>query len=201
MELVGTITKGSERAYGFPLRCFANDLPIGDTTAPKALNVVYSPSVATTGTVVVHLILDEAVQAITGRTKVSDTYFMRVYSDNVQEMVVFEDRAGNRGSEKILIDWIGMRYTAEGYVADGLIVHLDGIKNAGSSHATTTAIWKDLTVNHNDFKLQGSPNFTEKAVSFDGISQYAKSFATLDLSAYTGITVEVLYRQPKVPAG
>jgi hypothetical protein len=111
--------------------------------------------------------------------------------------VEFVDIAGNTGSTEIMIDWIETRYTAEGYVADGLIVHLDGIKNLGSSHATTTLTWKDLTVNSNDFQLFNVPNFTEKAVSFDGISQYARSVNPLQLSAYTGITVEVFYRQPR----
>jgi hypothetical protein len=83
--------------------------------------------------------------------------------------VEFVDIAGNTGSTWILIDWIETRYTAEGYVADGLIVHLDGIKNAGSSHATTIAKWEDLTVNNNDFQLFGPslPDFTDKAVSFN----------------------------------
>jgi hypothetical protein len=176
------------------VRCFANDnLP------PQALSVFYTPATANDGSVVAHLVVNEAIITPEGRTKVSDTYFTRVYEQDVSERVELEDRTGNKGSEKILIDWIGTRYTAEGYVADGLIVHLDGIKNLGASHATTTLTWEDLTVNDNDFQLFGSslPNFTDKAVSFDGTSQYAKSVKPLQLSPYEAVTVEVLYRQPQ----
>ena len=42
------------------------------------------------------------------------------------------------------------------YVADGLILHYDGIDNTGSGHSTTATTWKDLSGNGNDGTLSKS---------------------------------------------
>jgi hypothetical protein len=61
----------------------------------------------TTGNVVVHLFLDEAVKAIGGDwVKITDTYFTKIFASNTSEVVQFVDMAGNVNSTGIVIDWI-----------------------------------------------------------------------------------------------
>ncbi len=53
----------------------------------------------------------------------------------------------------------------EGYVEDGLILHLDAINNTGegdSNHSNTSNIWKDLSGSNNDVTLANEHTFSNK---------------------------------------
>jgi hypothetical protein len=95
----------SRRTNAFSVRCFANALPT-DKTPPQVLKVMYSPATLTTGSVEVHLFVNEAIEELEGWVKVSDTYFTKVYEENVDETLELEDITGNTGSVNVKIDWI-----------------------------------------------------------------------------------------------
>lgn len=60
------------------------------------------------------------------------------------------------------------------YVADGLILHYDGINNTGNGHSDTATTWKDLSGNGKDGTLSGFNDTGESGwqssyLKFDGI--------------------------------
>lgn len=69
------------------------------------------------------------------------------------------------------------REEQEGYIKDGLILHLDAINNTGSGHSNTTTTWKDLSGNGNDGTLYNIENsstsgWQEDGLRLDGIDDY-----------------------------
>lgn len=58
-----------------------------------------------------------------------------------------------------------------GYVTDGLLLHYDGIKNAGTRHDSNATTWKDLSGNGNDGILNGA-TWEENSLNFDGINDF-----------------------------
>jgi hypothetical protein len=95
-----------------------------DTVVPQATVVLYTPNIMTTGNVVAHLFLNEAVLPVgVGWVKVTDTYFTKVYLNNVSETVQFTDLAGNVGQTGIVITQIekfghfGARDTEQLFIA------------------------------------------------------------------------------------
>lgn len=71
----------------------------------------------------------------------------------------------------------GEEYTKEGYVKNGLILHLDGINNTGNGHDSNTSTWKDLsgTGNHGiltNMTQDSLSGWTEKSLKFDGVNDY-----------------------------
>lgn len=84
------------------------------------------------------------------------------------------------------------REEQEGYIKDGLILHLDAINNTGSGHSNTTNTWKDLSGNGNDATLIGfdtTSGWQENYIKFDGIDDYALSNNNLGLSGDTALTM------------
>ena len=67
-----------------------------DKDAPYATSVVYNPSTPTSGNVVVTLTINEAVQAISGRTG-GPTVRTKTYTTNTTETITFYDLVGNQG--------------------------------------------------------------------------------------------------------
>ena len=57
------------------------------------------------------------------------------------------------------------------YVTDGLLMHLDGIKNTRHGHDETTSVWEDLSDNNLDIQLYNC-GILEKSVLFDGSTSY-----------------------------
>ncbi|MDR2162476.1 MAG: prepilin-type N-terminal cleavage/methylation domain-containing protein [Clostridiales Family XIII bacterium] len=100
--------------------------------------------------------------------------------------------------------------STDGYVQDGLVMHLDAIENStkgvGASHNPDTSIWSDLSGHGNDvrlmttdagFKLDPKPSdrVRSRSIYFDGKYDYATtSPAALDLSSYSAVTVEVCFK-------
>ena len=59
------------------------------------------------------------------------------------------------------------------YISDNLVLYLDGINNAGSSHNSAATTWKDLSGNNNDAELKNINNtynsgWKEKGLQLDG---------------------------------
>jgi hypothetical protein len=88
-----------------------------DKEEPEAVTVVYSPfQMATMGSVVVHLLVNEDVQTIDEDwVRITDRYFMKLFSSNTSKFVYFTDLAGNKGSTGIVIDWIEVPEQNYGY--------------------------------------------------------------------------------------
>ena len=61
--------------------------------------------------------------------------------------------------------------TEKTYVKNGLILHLDGINNTGSSHSNTSTIWKDLSGNNNDGTIKGA-SWINNGLAFDGVNDW-----------------------------
>jgi hypothetical protein len=77
-------------------------------------------------------------------------------------------------------------------VTTGLIMHLD----AGNpdSYAGSGVNWFDLTGNENHVTLQNSPTFSNGAIVFNGSTQWARTAANLNLTAFNTVTVEIVVR-------
>ncbi|MDR1797621.1 MAG: InlB B-repeat-containing protein [Clostridiales Family XIII bacterium] len=97
-----------------------------------------------------------------------------------------------------------------GYATDGLIAHFDGIDNVrqanGEAHhdAGQTAVWHDISGNGHDMKLVFSNNknpVRDQAIYFDGDGDYGVTLENLDLTAYSTITVEVVFRPASTKSG
>ncbi len=79
-----------------------------------------------------------------------------------------------------------------GYIQDGLQLHLDAINNIGegdSNHSITTTVWKDLSGNDNDAKLNNffdneNSKWNNNNLELDGTND----FATIDHSKNTTMT-------------
>jgi hypothetical protein len=105
------------------------------------------------------------------------------------------------GGQQIAINGTDFPYaTAHDYIQDGLVLHFDGIDNAGvgdNAHISTTTTWRNLApgaVNHDaDLCKEGNTNCTEKevwtnATAHDDISPTAWGPKSLDFDGNTGVT-------------
>lgn len=54
------------------------------------------------------------------------------------------------------------------YIKSGMVLHYDGIFNAGSSHSNSITTWTDLSSNGNDGTFLGSPVWGDSYLSLDG---------------------------------
>jgi hypothetical protein len=84
-------------------------------------------------------------------------------------------------------------------VTDGLVLALDAGNTKSYPGSGTT--WFDLSGNNNHFTLYNSPTFnSSKYFTFDGIDDYARSTATLNLSLYRAITVLIWFQPLSYPS-
>ena len=87
-----------------------------------------------------------------------------------------------------------------GYIKEGLVLQYDGINNTGAGHSTTTNVWKDISGNGNDIKLNNfnydsNSGWTNDALVFDGLDDYATRTNPLyseDSKNLQNVTVEVI---------
>jgi hypothetical protein len=77
-------------------------------------------------------------------------------------------------------------------VTTGLIMHLDAGNPA--SYPGSGATWTDLTANGNTVLLQGSPPLVNRAIQFDGSTQWARTSGNLNLTTFDSVTVEIVVR-------
>lgn len=79
-------------------------------------------------------------------------------------------------------------------VTNGLILSLDAADR--NSYPGSGASWNDVSGNGNHFTLFNSPSHSNSGgfINFNGTNQYARSTATLDLSPYSSITIEICFR-------
>lgn len=91
----------------------------------------------------------------------------------------------------------------EGYVEDGLILHLDAINNTGegdSNHSNTSNIWKDLSGNGNDATLtninqnDAESGWKNNCLQLDGIDDYAV-IADSSTMKPTDQTIEIVFNR------
>lgn len=81
------------------------------------------------------------------------------------------------------------------YVSNGLILHLDAIKNAiNGTHSNSTTTWYDLSTSGNNISLV-SPTWGDDYLSADGTNTRGTSNSNLNLSGTNKFTVEVFIKQ------
>lgn len=81
------------------------------------------------------------------------------------------------------------------YVSDGLILHLDAIKNAiNGSHSNSTTTWYDLSPSGNNMSLV-SPTWAEDYIAADGVNTIGQTSGNLNLSTNNKFTIEIFIRQ------
>lgn len=71
----------------------------------------------------------------------------------------------------------------------GLLLYLDAA-NSRSYPGSGTA-WYDLSGNGNHFTLYNGPTYSNGAITFDGVNDYAASNNNFDLSSFSQITCEI----------
>lgn len=62
--------------------------------------------------------------------------------------VYVEDNSGNYH-----IEYVTLNNTTMGYINNGMVLLLDGIRNTRSGHSTNTNVWEDLSGNNYDYTL------------------------------------------------
>lgn len=81
------------------------------------------------------------------------------------------------------------------YVSDGLILHLDAIKNAvNGTHSNSTTTWYDLSPSANNMLLV-SPTWGDDYLAADGVNTRGTSSANLNLSATNEFTIELFLKK------
>ena len=92
----------------------------------------------------------------------------------------------------------GANHTADDLpvlVTNGLIVHLDAIKNTAAGHNPGATVWSDLSGNNNHFEFMGpAPAIGPSSITLNQIDQYARSVNALQIAGYSAITVEIRYK-------
>lgn len=79
------------------------------------------------------------------------------------------------------------------YVTDGLVLHLDAIKNAsGGTHSNSTTTWYDLSPSANNVTLV-NPSWSDTYLNFTGTTR-GQTGANLNLSGRNQCTIEILFR-------
>jgi hypothetical protein len=80
-----------------------------------------------------------------------------------------------------------------GYVSDGLILHLDAIKNAiNGTHSNSTTTWYDLSPSANNVTLV-NPSWSDTYLTFTGTTR-GQTASNLNLSGRNKCTIEILLR-------
>lgn len=79
------------------------------------------------------------------------------------------------------------------YITDGLILHLDAIKNAvNGTHSNSTTTWYDLSPSGNNVSLV-NPSWSDTYLTFGGTTR-GQTGSNLNLSGKNQCTIEVLLR-------
>lgn len=84
--------------------------------------------------------------------------------------------------------------TVNNYIKDGLILHLDAIKNTRLGHNSKSLTWENL-VNSNDFKdgiLKGDATWTEDSLYLNGVNGSGVLFDTI--KDFQNTTIEVVFK-------
>lgn len=102
-----------------------------------------------------------------------------------------EDKAGNF---EILTVTLNVHVSEKDYTKYGLVLQYDGINNTGNGHSNLTSIWKDLSGNGRDGKLNGfentsSSSWSKDALEFDGKDDWI-NYVPITLATFT---IEVVY--------
>lgn len=85
------------------------------------------------------------------------------------------------------------------YVSDGLILHLDAIKNAsGGTHSNSTTTWYDLSPSANNVTLV-NPSWSDTYLTFTGTTR-GQTLANLNLAGYNKCTIEVFMKSQTAAA-
>jgi hypothetical protein len=83
-------------------------------------------------------------------------------------------------------------YAGPNITTPSLVLHLDA-GNTKSYPGSGTA-WYDLSGNNNHFTLYNGPTFSNGAIIFDGVNDYAASNSAINLSNASYITSEIWFR-------
>ena len=108
-----------------------------------------------------HTFTAPATTNVNGRAYACTGYTLETWDDATGDWGAAEDHSGSLScaatcTSRIRITWqwaagdgIVTRYDVGDYVQDGLILHYDGIRNAGADqpHASGTTVWKNLAPN------------------------------------------------------
>jgi hypothetical protein len=79
-------------------------------------------------------------------------------------------------------------------IQDGLVLCLDASdKNSYPGSGTT---WYDMSGNNNHFSLINGISYSNGYMSFDGTNDYAISINSINLSSYSSVTVEAIFKTP-----
>lgn len=81
--------------------------------------------------------------------KVRNTTYYTL-TDELKSLIGFKSKASNNSNTPI----IGESNLFEGYVKDGMILLLDGIKNTRNGHVENINIWEDLSDNNNAYLVR-----------------------------------------------
>lgn len=84
-------------------------------------------------------------------------------------------------------------------VRNGLVLHLDAANL--KSYPGTGTVWNDLSGNGNHFTLFNNPVHSAGRFTFNGSTQYARSSATINMSTFESVTVEIGIRNITVAVG
>ena len=78
-------------------------------------------------------------------------------------------------------------------VTSGLIMWLDA--GNPNSYSGSGADWFDITNNENHVELRNGPTYNSTgAIVFNGTNQWARTFASINLSTFNAVTVEIVMR-------
>jgi hypothetical protein len=88
---------------------------------------------------------------------------------------------------------MGVNYNPK-VVTAGLVLYIDAANPR--SYPGTGNAWYDLSGNSNHFTLYNSPTFSANTINFNGVNQYAKTNATLNLASTAAITVISVWKVP-----
>lgn len=77
-----------------------------------------------------------------------------------------------------------------GYAKNGLVLHLDGIRNTRGGHNPNSSVWEDLSGNQNDLDMYGNVPFIEPYADFSENQEnqenyFQGTFSCLDGHSYT----------------
>ena len=190
-QLTGTKIK-SNMIYGSQwdatMRWFAkskdNNVSTYPVNAQNSINANFSGERKPTGSVgSVNNIYDMAgnVYDWTAEVRSTNRRVIHGYGYDAVSSVWYAGGRQNFGGPTWFYNYLGTRMslyipasssvTEKTYVKNGLILHLDGINNTGSSHSNTSTIWKDLSGNNNDGTIKGA-SWINNGLAFDGVNDW-----------------------------
>lgn len=88
------------------------------------------------------------------------------------------------------------------YVQNGLIMHLDGIKNTSSGHSSSTTTWADLTGNNNNGTLMnfGAGAWADNHLVFNGSGGNSGPWVRLTRMEYSAMSIEAAIELHQYPS-